>query len=87
MRPHKFHVKPLVEDEDQGTFNAAGEYVPNVVSVRRAGADRCPDCSRGLNSRGDALVCSRLPTTIATKTCHDGCGVACGSTAAELMEG
>lgn len=51
---------------------------PHRVKVRgHAVATDCPDCTRGLRSRGDDLVCMTLPPDVQVKGSGGivGCGV------------
>lgn len=43
-----------------------------------AGSTDCPDCTRGLSSRGFDMICQRLSRTTALQACHEGCVIACG---------
>lgn len=78
LKPHAVHVEPTFEDEDRGTFDATGKFKPKIVKVRRQVEDSCPDCGRGLVSRGHDMICSRLSREIDLKGDHEGCIVACG---------
>lgn len=61
--PHAVHFDDAPPDQD-GTL--------------RAKADSCPDCTRGLVSRGGDLICVRLTQRTKVTGCHLGCIVACG---------
>lgn len=66
-------VEDIVGAEDQAKLLELvplPELRPHVVKVARekhpdriGEAPHCPDCGRGLTSRGDDLICARLPLT------------------------
>lgn len=63
--PHVVHVdSAIVEINDNGR-----KYV---------GSTDCPDCTRGLGSRGWDMICQRLDAETALQACHEGCVIACG---------
>jgi hypothetical protein len=38
----------------------------------------CPDCTRGLVSRGGTLYCYQIRDAVQMAPCHPGCVIACG---------
>jgi hypothetical protein len=62
--------KKHVDDED-------GKPIKEKGSTHVGPLD-CPDCTRGLVSRGRDLVCIKLDRSIELLGCHRGCIVACG---------
>jgi hypothetical protein len=73
--PERGHGKPAGHDPDA----AHAAYWEFVETVRRQSTTACPDCTRGLVSRGElGLICSSLAPRLALVACHPQCFVACG---------
>jgi hypothetical protein len=86
LRPHVVHVKGgLVDDEPAAMLDEDGKARRDdrgkavlMTGRRYVGPTVCPDCRRGLTSRGTDLICPQLSLTSELAGCHDHCIVACG---------
>lgn len=74
--PHAVHVKPSFITEDQSYYDDDGELHKKTARVRVQEVMQCPDCGRGLSSRGFDLACLQRNHNV--QACHEGCVVACG---------
>lgn len=78
--PHRVHTAGGGrQDQDPVDRDVDGRKVAKRTGSTHVGLVDCPDCTRGLVSRGDrGMVCSRLELEEAMSACHPGCTVACG---------
>ena len=65
--PHVVHGPETIREEPPGHF------------ARYQAVTDCPDCTRGLTSRGSDMVCPVLGLEEELHGCHPQCVVACGS--------
>jgi hypothetical protein len=71
--------RPPTEGERDALALADRPVPPaNVTGRQHVGPLDCPDCTRGLVSRGHDLICITLPRQTALRGCHPGCVVAYG---------
>lgn len=86
LAPHVVHVKgafvaeepvDMIDEEDQPRRDEKGRKV-KMTGRRYEGPTNCPDCTRGLVSRGHDMICSQLSRDVELRGCHEGCLVACG---------
>ena len=83
--PHVVHAKgggrqaqPVI-DREAPTDGMIGAKVEPRTGWTHTGLTECPDCHRGLVSRGDrGMICARLGLEEPMSACHGGCTVACG---------
>lgn len=85
LHPHAVHQDSALEDLDEVTVDTPVDASDprkkgtKVKGRRYVGLLDCPDCGRGLVSRGNDLVCVRLSRNVRERGCHLGCVVACGA--------
>jgi len=91
LAPHVVHVDGALEElepvyridpeDPEGKAHARDENGKRikVTGRRHVGPTDCPDCGRGLSSRGaSGMLCPRLSRDLELVGCHEGCIVACG---------
>lgn len=79
LAPHVVHVAGAIEHHKP--YNRIDEESGDQVKVKgssHVGPLDCPDCTRGLVSRGHDLICIQLDRALELRGCHPGCIVACG---------
>lgn len=80
LKPHVVHTKGKTH-EDHKPYDREDERgrMTQITGRSYVGPTECPDCTRGLASRGDrGMICMALPRTTEEIACHTGCVVACG---------
>jgi hypothetical protein len=93
LAPHVVHTENAILEEDQqvktfdpdrgkgkpdGTETGSPFWLIKSRHRQYLGPTSCPDCGRGLTSRGFDMICPRLPRSTSIKGDHEGCIVACG---------
>lgn len=92
LQPHAVHVEERFEDlvpeprihpDDPDGLTPEVDDSDAIVYVTGRtylGPRACPDCAKGLTSRGFDFICSDLPvlTDLTPPACHEGCIIACG---------